>query len=187
MENAWISHAQFSPLDWKRVLYCHEGVWEDVDARMWMFDHRTGAGWNLREQSHDVCIGHEIWVPGSERILYHGWIGGDTLVGFMNPDGSNMVEYRKSPRFYGHFAPNGDGSVIVTDAGVHEGMISLITFRDGEMIFDPLCRHGNIWKHPWDHPHPHFSPDGRYVVFNASHKPGNSSVYLAEVPEKYLD
>ncbi len=184
-ENAWISHAQFSPLNWDRVLYCHEGGWEDVDDRIWMFDRASGKKWGLRQQTHDVCIGHEIWIPNSERILYHGWIGRQTLVGFINADGSDKVEYLKSPRYYGHFCTNYDGSLLVTDSGIHKDMILLVTFRNGETIYDPLCRHGNIWKHPWDHPHPQFSPDGKHIVFIASHSPSSSNIYLVSVPEKY--
>jgi oligogalacturonide lyase len=184
-ENSWISHAQFSPLDSKRILYCHEGVWEDVDDRIWMFDRTTGEKWNLRKQTSDVCIGHEMWITGTERVLYHGWIGEKTMFGFINADGSDMVEYLADSRFYGHFCPNRYGSVLVTDAGIHKDMISLVTFEDGKVVFEPLCRHGSIWKHGWDHPHPHFSPDGKWIVFTASHSIYNSDIYLVEVPEKY--
>lgn len=184
-ENAWISHAQFSPLNRDRVLYCHEGVWEDVDDRIWIFDRSDGVKKNLRQQTHDVCIGHEIWIPGSERILYHGWIGDNTLIGFINADGSEMTEYLNRPRHYGHFCPNRDGTLIVTDAGTYPDTISLITFEDSEAVFTPLFRHLNIWRHPWDHPHPQFSPDGRYIAFTASDSPGCSSIYLAEVPREF--
>lgn len=184
-EHAWISHAQFSPLDSNRILYCHEGVWEDVNDRIWMFDRSTGKKWNLRKQTQDVCIGHEMWIPETERVLYHGWIGDKTLFGFINADGSDMVEYLANSRYYGHFCPNRDGSVLVTDAGIYKDMISLVTFENGKVVFEPLCRHGSIWKHPWDHPHPHFSRDGRWIVFNASHSIYNSDIYLVEVPEKF--
>jgi len=180
-EQAWISHAQFCPTDDELVLYNHEGNWEDEKARMWVFDRRNDSARHLRPQQPNESIGHETWVGDSARVLYHGWVAGRTLVGFINLDGSGRKEYFASPHYYGHFASNKDGSLVVTDAGTTRDMISLVDFPRGQMRFRPLCRHATQWAGHLTHPHSHFTPDNTRVVFSASHAPGQSQVYIVGV------
>lgn len=180
-EPGWFSHAQFCPTDNELVLYCHEGNWEDEKERMWVYDHRAGTNRHLRPQQPNECIGHETWVGDTARVLYHGWVGERTLVGFINLDGTGKTDYFASPHYYGHFASNGDGSLVVTDAGVTADMISLVDFPGDRMRFRPLCRHGTRWGDHLTHPHPHFTPDCKRVVFSASHAPGQSQLFIADV------
>jgi len=180
-EPGWFSHAQFCPTDDEVVLYCHEGNWEDEKERMWVYDHRAGTVRHLRPQQPNECIGHETWVGESSRVLYHGWIAGRTLVGFINLDGTGRKEYLAAPHYYGHFASNDDGRLLVTDAGVTPDMISLVDFPGGRMRFRPLCRHGTQWGGHLTHPHPHFTPDGKRVVFSASRAAGESQLFIVDV------
>ena len=43
-----------------------------------------------------------------------------------------------------------------------------------------LFRHDSSWGAQPTHPHPHFSPDGKYVMFSTD-KTGNPQVYTVEI------
>jgi oligogalacturonide lyase len=45
-----------------------------------------------------------------------------------------------------------------------------------------LCRHGSTMRTQHAHPHPRFSPDGKYVVFTTDGS-GHCNVYKASITE----
>ena len=71
--------------------------------------------------------------------------------------------------------------VKVTDGEAHPGCISKVHLRDGQQLFEVLCRHDSYEpeEDQRSHPHPSFTPDGRRVVFTANHG-GQSNIYLVD-------
>ena len=70
---------------------------------------------------------------------------------------------------------------MVTDGEARPGCISKVHLRDGQQVFEVLCRHDSYEPEEDQrcHPHPSFTPDGQRVVFTASHG-GQSQVYLVD-------
>lgn len=57
----WLNHLQFSPKDPSLLMYCHEGLWQDVD-RIWTI--RTDGSQNHlihKRTSRMEVAGHEFW------------------------------------------------------------------------------------------------------------------------------
>ncbi|MFE5320834.1 TolB family protein [Paenibacillus sp. NPDC056579] len=47
-----------------------------------------------------------------------------------------------------------------------------------------LCYPESSNSHPqWSHPHPSFSPDGKYVVYN-SDRTGTAQMYIVRIPDQ---
>jgi oligogalacturonide lyase len=66
----WVNHLLFSPTDPSLLMYCHEGIWQDVD-RIWMI-HTDGTHNTLihKRTMYMEIWGHEFWGPDGETIWY---------------------------------------------------------------------------------------------------------------------
>jgi oligogalacturonide lyase len=66
----WVNHLLFSPTDPTLLMYCHEGIWQDVD-RVWMI-HADGTHNTLihKRTMYMEIWGHEFWGPDGETIWY---------------------------------------------------------------------------------------------------------------------
>lgn len=66
----WINHLLFSPTDPTLLMYCHEGIWQDVN-RIWMI-HTDGTGNMLvhKRTMYMEIAGHEFWAPSGQTIWY---------------------------------------------------------------------------------------------------------------------
>jgi len=128
--------------------------------------------------------GHQCWIGSTGRIL-------STLVGDL--DGGNLVTIGvddKRPTTVARGAsfchPNvsRDGRWFVSDVSP-EGEIMVGSLKTGQ--YRLLCRSGSSFGRPqYTHPHPFFSPDGRYALFN-SDRTGLAQIYAAEIPEGLLE
>ncbi len=57
----------------------------------------------------------------------------------------------------------------------------LFTIKDNSMVKEErLFKHDSSWKGQPSHPHPHFSPDGKYILFGTD-KSGNPQVYSVRI------
>ena len=67
-------------------------------------------------------------------------------------------------------------------ADQNDGMIlTMWTFnRDKVLKEEKLFRHNSSWGEQPTHPHPHFSPDGKYVLFSTD-RTGKPQVYTVKV------
>ena len=64
----------------------------------------------------------------------------------------------------------------------HDGpYMVLFTLKDRKIVKkEILFEHGSSWKGQRSHPHPHFSPNGKYVLFSTD-KSGVAQVYTVKV------
>ncbi len=192
VEAANIGHPQFHPRDANLLRYARS-----FSERMWVVN-RDGSENRLayvRDPESKQWIVHEVWHPLRRELLTVDWprgmIGVDVDTGAIR----RVCEFNAW-----HAMISRDGSRMVCDT----------TFPDqGLFIFDPndglgkphfLCAsqssnkgdHWGVGHCPYDdgpvrvhapqhtHPHPHFSPDGRRVVFT-SDRTGHAQLYEVEI------
>ena len=204
-ENEWLGHVQFSPTDPTLLEFCHEGPERELD-RMWLV--RTD-GTDLRKvydkRYARELVTHEFWSPDGARIWSD--LQRDRsivrvfpfLKGLLNPTfnlASSDIRtlethcYSFKPRYSSwHYNASPDGRKFCGDG---EGRyfrlcpsgkwIFLYRIEDGELQTERLC---SMARHSWRiAPNTHFTPDGKWVVFQSDAE-GTSQVYAVSVrPER---
>ena len=112
--NAWIAHPQFRPRS-NDVLYCHEGPWDKVDARLWLMRPGSDGPRNLRPRKAAEQLGHEYWSGyGSEvcYVFYPDETGRRATVRCIDVNTGKERFVSRCTRF-GWLSANRDNSVIV--------------------------------------------------------------------------
>jgi oligogalacturonide lyase len=194
LERDTIGHPQFHPDDagWLR----YAGPYND---RIWVMKRDGGENRLAYRRNTEAkeWVVHETWRPGSMEILTtvwpHGMIGIDVESGAV----------RKVCSFNAwHPMIDRTGTRMVADTNFPDRGLVLFDPLDGTGEPAPLClsessnegAHWNTDHCPYDdgpvkvyapqhtHPHPNFSPDGKFVVFT-SDKSGFAQVYEVEVGE----
>lgn len=177
------------------MTFCHEGPWNLVEQRIWGLNIETSETWKIRPQDDglNLAIGHEYWFEDGERIGYHGFPredkNGEHVFGHLKWDNSDHVEVR-FPFRSTHFQSL-DEKIIVGDgtpAAVfgYQGDIArpfIQLFKwDGEEYVGPriLAYHRSTFNNQHAHPHPRFTPDGKYVLYS-SDLTDYANMYLVEV------
>ena len=202
LEADTIGHPEFHPSD--NTLLRYAGTHEQ---RIWVIN-RDGAGNRLVYERQPLAkpgqyewIVHETWRPGSREIITANWprgcIGVDIDSGAVRPVCSFNAW---------HPSINRQGTLMCTDTAFPDIGLQLFDPRDGvgqprTLCFPKAANEGKHWNTdhcPYDdedykqgkwtvyapqhtHPHPAFSPDGRFVVFT-SDRTGHGEVYEAEIP-----
>lgn len=200
-DRCWFGHAQLRPGDPDTILFCHEGPYDMIDARLWLIQSDGSRYRCARPQPKDVIITHEFWMPTGDRLAYvyrKADDGSTETIRMMRPE--TLEEELFMPCLpYAHFICDRQRRWFVGDCQGQETPIHLQTGegRGQEVRNDfiylvdiarkkeiPLCYHGTSWTTihgtPQDaHPHPCFTPDGSGVVFT-SDREGKPCVYLAK-------
>jgi oligogalacturonide lyase len=183
-ERFWINHVLVHPNQPHLVLHTHELA--GTPDRMWLLNTATGAHAPVPGQGAGEWYMHEFWGVDGERICFHGgWLDDDTraFAGWCDVAGQHYARHvHHTPgRVYGHYNLHPTELTMVTDGEAAPGCISKVYCRDGQQIFEVLCRHDT--SEPEEdqrtHPHPSFTPDGRQVVFTAARANG-SNVYRVD-------
>ncbi|OJV23494.1 MAG: hypothetical protein BGO12_22100 [Verrucomicrobia bacterium 61-8] len=187
-KNWEITHPHFCPHDPEWIGFCHEGRCQEVANRIW--------AWHGRHAPEGACIFDQALSEGGHlQIGHERWCFHDVatlVVGFgVNPPGcGGIYEVHaddRAPRlvsvgkndWHVNSSPDGrwavsdtfrshDGSgdeELIEDALVECSDIIVIDLTTGTRQFAARTRIGRA--HPC-HPHPTFSPDGRYIFFNES-------------------
>ena len=184
-----IGHLQFCPDDSDLLYYAGP-----LTDRVWVI-HRDGTE-NRRLYARNVekneWITHETWIPGRRELAFVDWQKG---VRSINVD--TGVERQVTTFNAWHAICNTDGTLMVADTNFPD--IGIQTFDPRDKIGDPktLCYPnasslGEHWDGPFPyangpvqvyapqhtHPHPSFSPDGKYIVFT-SDRSGFAQIYEA--------
>lgn len=200
-DRCWFGHAQLRPGDPDTILFCHEGPYDMIDARLRLIQSDGSRYRCARPQPKDVIITHEFWMPTGDRLAYvyrKADDGSTETIRMMRPE--TLEEELFMPCLpYAHFICDRQRRWFVGDCQGQETPIHLQTGegRGQEVRNDfiylvdiarkkeiPLCYHGTSWTTihgtPQDaHPHPCFTPDGSGVVFT-SDREGKPCVYLAK-------
>ena len=190
VERDSIGHPEFHPNDSSLLRYA--GPYYE---RMWVV-HRDGSDHRLayRREGNEWIV-HETWHPHKRELLTtrwpHGVIGVDVDSGAVRPVCSFNAWHPMVSR---------DGARMVADTTFPDSGLQVFDPNDGVGTPQLLClsqssnegKHWNIDHCPYDdgpvevyapqhtHPHPNFSPDGRYVVF-ASDRSGWAQIYECKI------
>jgi oligogalacturonide lyase len=194
LERDTIGHPEFHPGD--SFLLRYAGPYYD---RMWVIN-RDGSNNRLiyrRNVERKEWIVHETWRPGTYEIVVSNWPHG--MIGV---DANNGAVRRVCSFNAWHASINRQGTLMCCDATYPDRGLQMFDPRDGVGAPTTLClsKSSNVGEHwntdhcPYDdatikpyspqhtHPHPSFSPDGRYVVFT-SDRNGYSQVYEVPLPD----
>ncbi len=195
LERDTIGHPEFHPSD--NTLLRYAGPYH---SRIWVIN-RDGTGNRLAyERRGPEWIVHETWRPGSREIITTNWprgcVGIDIDTGAVRP----VCSFKAW-----HPSINRQGTLMCADTVFPDIGLQLFSPLDGIGAPRTLChpeatnegKHWNTDHCPYDdedykqgkwkvyapqhtHPHPWFSPDGRFVVFT-SDRGGTAQVYEVEV------
>lgn len=134
------------------------------------------------------CQGHQCWIGKTGEILL-------AVVGSDDPSAPGCLlalkpsdsQAREVARGYHFIHPNAsrDGRFFVSDTmgnALVVGSISTGASRPLCKGFSPMC----MPSPQYTHPHPYFSPDNKWVIFN-SYSTGIPHVCAAQVPEGMLE
>jgi Tol biopolymer transport system component len=174
----YFAHVQVDQSGEGRILYIAP---PDSQGRaMWVTDIDGG---NPRPLNLTHSTGHFAWFGKTGRLL-------STV---NDPFGSvvSIAEGESEPTLIakgGHFwhaAGSEDAKWVISDTNWPD--VGLILINTDTGLWAPLCRAEASEGHPqWTHPHPMFTPDGRYVIFN-SDQSGIGQVYVVEIPQALRD
>ncbi len=193
-DNCYTSHINTSPTLPDIMTFCHEGPWRLVEQRIWGLNIMTGEKWKIRPQDEGIyAVGHEYWFMDGEHIGYHGMPRderGHTAPIFGRIKWDNTDAFEEHFPFHStHFcsldehliAGDGTPAAIFSSQGKALPFIQLFKW-DGERYAGPkaLAFHRSTFNDQHAHPHPRFTPDGKYVLYT-SDLTGYSNMYLAEV------
>jgi oligogalacturonide lyase len=176
-EGPSIFHPQFHPEDSSLIRYSGPHT-----ARMWVVN-RDGSGHRMfyqRDIGRKEWNVHESWIPGTREVLAVDWPHG---LFRLSIDDGRRVEVVGGNAW--HPLTDRTGRRIVSDTLHPDRGICILDLADSASGFRVLCQsdatsrgdHWNCDHCPYDdgpvtvyapqhtHPHPSFSPDGRYVIF----------------------
>ncbi|MBM6756840.1 hypothetical protein H6A18_10030 [Collinsella tanakaei] len=191
-ERCWLGHTQIRPGDPETIMFCHEGPYDVIDARMWVVRRGEGVARCLRDQPEDLILTHEFWVPDGSRVAYvYREMSGSGCEEIRTIDPDTLEETVIMPcQTFAHCNCDHAGRYFVGDAQGDTTPIHLQKEEDiearrasGEVLNDflylidlkqrrevRLAYHGTSWSARWGtpqdaHPHPCFSEDDRYIYY----------------------
>jgi oligogalacturonide lyase len=185
-----ISHMQFCPDDSSLLFYAGP-----LTDRVWVIDRDGSRDRRLYRREPGEWITHESWIPGTRELAFVDWPHGIRCIQVDTGEERRVTSFNAW-----HAICNRDGTLMVADTNFPDIGLQLFDPCDGVGEPTTLCYPeassiGEHWKGPFPyangpievyapqhtHPHPSFSPDGRYVVFT-SDRTGHAQVYEAELP-----
>ena len=187
-----IGHLQANPVDPNLILYCWQ--WEalgrsklvgDTPIRIWWVNI-DGSDGGPFQQAFGLHRTHECWTPDGKYVTYTGdfMFGlqkGREVVGFQSIDGKVDKMYDATV-WHAHQNMFKDNKHWVADLYNHDER-DLVMFTRGEDKIERteiLFHHASTWDGQGSHPHPRFSPNGKYILFSTD-KTGTPQVYTVKV------
>ncbi len=195
----WMGHTQFSPDSNEFLTYCHEGPWNYVQERIWIFNTITRHVIPCYSQKEEDSLGHEFWT-GDGLIFYDnrgpghdGTITSDKTqavtvthdgpdaipkVGFVDRFGKLLREI-ELPYYCNHYHANNDNTKLVADA-VND--LVLIDISGDKPSLEVLCEHNTSWRWQGVHCHPTWSWSNDAILFASDKdKEGYPQLYLIKM------
>ena len=200
-DHCWFGHTQIRPNDPYTILFCHEGPYDLIDARLWLIQSDGSRYRCCRKQPSDLILTHEFWLPDGSKFAYvYRETTGDKIENIRLMDPETLKEEILMPCSpFAHFICDKKNEYMVGDSQGSDVPIHLLTeemlkekantiSNDFIYLIDvkkrtekKLCYHGTSWlaKHgnPQDsHPHPCFSEDNKSIIF-VSDREGLPCIY----------
>lgn len=191
-----VGHFQFCPDDSTLGSFCHEGPWNLVTQRIWLFDFVERRAFPCFRQTEEDSVGHEFWTQDGYIFFddrgpgHDGTITSDRtqavakdvqvnqnamipFVGLADRKG-NVVKRIDMPFYCNHYHANPDNTVLVGD-DVDD--LVLVDIAGKEAKLTVLCNHKTSWHTQTSHCHPTWSWDGSRILY-ASDFGGKVNLYL---------
>ena len=188
-DTAWLNHVQFSSIDPRLLMFCHEGPWHKVD-RIWTINIDTKEVKLIHKRTMDMEIaGHEWFSPDGKTILFDLQQPRSVTFFVAGADVQTGVEKKYNltrDEWSIHFNTSPDQKLFCGDGG-DSGQVAKA--KDGKWIylFTPegdkfkSKKLVNMKHHNYKlEPNVHFSPDGKWIIFRANFE-GNTDVYAVEL------
>lgn len=204
-DRCWFGHTQIRPQDPDTILFCHEGPYDLIDARLWLVQSDGSNYRCCREQANDLILTHEFWLPdGSKLAFVYRETTGDKIENIRMIDPITLEEEILMPCSpFAHFICDKKNVYMVGDAQGSDVPIHLLDDasepdHSGEVKNDfiylidvakrkemRLCYHGTSWRakhgNPQDaHPHPFFTEDNKSIIF-VSDREGKPCIYKVDL------
>jgi oligogalacturonide lyase len=195
LESDTIGHPEFHPSD--NTLLRYAGPYH---SRIWVLNRDGSANRLAYERQDRQWIVHETWRPGSREIITTTWPHGCLGIDIDTHRLRTVCSFNAW-----HPSINRQGTLMCSDTTYPDRGLQLFNPLDGIGAQRTLCFphatnegiHWNTDHCPYDdedyklgkwkvyapqhtHPHPSFSPDGRFVAFT-SDCTGHSQVYEVEI------
>lgn len=169
----WLNHGQCSPTDPTRVLFCHEGIWQDVD-RVWTIalGENDARLLHKRQGPHEIA-GHEFFSRDGQWVWYdlqtprsaEFWLAGVHL------NSGERIQYRlKRAEWSVHYNISPDGRLFAGDGGGPNSVANQTPLPEKRR----LTPSGNG---PWIYL---FRPQSKFEPATISGEPGRSGELAAE-------
>ena len=179
----FIGHAMFSPRTNRYILAdrATDPARKEIPL-LWIIDLERSETWPLA--TCNPKTGHSSWLWNGQGAVTHGVVpegmerGGAEYLQILDTDGdSRWIGFHGPPRYYGH-CHSGPNGVIVTDAIFRDDALTAVKPQGSSYLKETICRHDTHWegRGQLTHPHPHVSPDGRWIVFG-SLRGGRKDIY----------
>jgi oligogalacturonide lyase len=169
----WLNHAQCSPTDPTLALFCHEGLWHEVD-RVWTirFGSDTPKLMHRRQQKYEIA-GHEFFGPEGNWVWYdlqtprasEFWIAG------VNVETGDRVRYPiRRGEWSVHYHVSKDGKLFCGDGGGPKSVANQTPLPEKRRLDPP----GNgQWIYL-------FKPSGPYQPATISGEPAETGTLTSE-------
>jgi len=180
-----IAHLQFCPDDNNLLFYAGP-----LTDRVWLVKRDGSDNRRLYRRAPGEWITHETWIPGTRELAITDWPHGVRAIQV-----DSGVERRVCSFNAWHPVSDRTGKRMVADTNFPDIGLQLFDARDGigmpiPIAFPGASSMGAHWAGPFPyengpievnapqhtHPHPSFSPDGRYVIFT-SDRTGYAQLY----------
>ncbi len=187
-----LGHVQTSPTDPTRVSYCWQHIYEkgapgmvgNTPNRIWWNNIEGTDGGPVGIQEFGIHRTHEFWFPDGSRMGYSarylfGPNKGKQFIGIITPDGKENF-MMPAPVSSSHNQIFPDNKHWVSD--LYDGLnLVLFTIEGKEIVKkEILYKHDSSMQGQPSHPHPHFSPGGKYILFSTD-KSGKPQVYTVKI------
>ena len=195
----FINHVQFAPDTNEYLTFCHEGPWNLVTQRVWIFNMLTRTSYPCFRQRKDDSVGHEFWTRDGLIFFDNRGKGHDGTitvdktqatvmdsegdgaipwVGFADKSG-NVVRKLELPYYCNHYHANKDNTRLVADA-VND--IVLIDISKEKPTYEILCEHNTSWIAHDTHCHPTWSWSNDKILFASDRdRQGYAQLYLIDM------
>ncbi len=190
LERDSIAHMMFCPDDSDLLFYAGP-----LTDRVWCVRKDGRENRRVYQRTNkDQWITHETWLPGTGELMLVDWPKGMLAV-----DPTSGTTRRLTDVNAWHAVANRDGTRVVADTNSPDRGIVVFDPRDQGLPVRTLCypkssNQGDHWNGPFPynngpisvyapqhtHPHPNFSPDGKFVCYT-SDESGHAQVYEAEL------
>ncbi len=171
----FLTHVQVDQSERSRTLFGAPA--DDNGYNLWVTEI---DGSNPRTLRLRASTGHFAWLGKTGKLIstVNSPFGSIATI----TEGDDEPELVALGGHFWHAVGSVDGRWIISDTNWPD--VGLILFNAETKLSAPLCASNSANGHPqWTHPHPIFSPDGEYVVFN-SDMTGMGQVYAARVPDE---